>query len=138
MLIDIVLQRKKGDRPERFPNFPGFYIWEALNYEEILESWGYPIGQYPENMPNILDGSYGVVDSPEQLFHLAGHALMGDTRKFIVCFVPIRKENQPYEGGWRWHKWGTYYGSKDPKHEYLYDEDDSIQEVWLFKILEIL
>jgi hypothetical protein len=35
---------------------------------------------------------------------------------------------------WRWHKWGEYIGTKNPQHEYLYDEDESIQEVFCYHI----
>ncbi len=59
-----------------------------------------------------------------------------DPRRFIISLSVMTKADQPAEGGWRWHKWGEYIGTKNPKHEYLYDEQD-IDQVTLFHILEL-
>ena len=50
-----------------------------------------------------------------------------------VFVVEIRRDTQPKEGGWRWHKWGTYIGKHEPQHEYLYDEE-GIDRVFTFSV----
>lgn len=79
----------------------------------------------------------GVCDTPEQvLAHIP--LLVTDPRRFIVFFTPIRKRDQPAEGGWRWHKWGEYIGTQPSAGcEYLYDEPH-IDEVLVYHIVEVL
>lgn len=77
--------------------------------------------------------SYGVVDSFDQLLSL--YDFERDPRKFAIFLTPIFKENQEPEGGWRWSKWGPYYGTQKPQTEYLYD-DPNIDLVFVFHIIE--
>lgn len=79
--------------------------------------------------------SYGVVDSYNQLLSL--YDFERDTRKFAIFFTPISKQNQEEDGGWRWSKWGPYYGTQKPQTEYLYD-DPKIDLVFVYHIIEIL
>ena len=83
----------------------------------------------------IRMGTYGVVDSIEQLLSL--YDFEADPRNLVISMVSIKRENQPDWGGWRWHKWGTYYGTQKPEHEYLYN-DTHIDEVFTFHVYEIL
>lgn len=52
-----------------------------------------------------------------------------------VCIraTPIFRDAQPHGGGWRWHKWGDYIGTKTPTEEYLSDEAE-IEFVYAFTI----
>jgi len=77
---------------------------------------------------------YGVCDSPEQVLE-RWPALAEDPRRFIIFFGEIRKDEQPKHGGWRWHKWGEYIGTKNPQYEYLADEED-IDSVLIFQIIQ--
>lgn len=62
----------------------------------------------------------GVCDSPSQL------SLAFPNFKGRVKFHCIRREDEPASGGWRWHKWGEYYGKHDLSLvEYLYEADGS-------------
>lgn len=79
-------------------------------------------------------GSYGVVDHPNQIHRY--YDLHHDPRNLCVSFTPIYKKDQPSWGGWRWHKWGPYLGTKKPKCEYLYDEKN-IDRVFVFSIIEL-
>jgi hypothetical protein len=83
---------------------------------------------------NYMD-SLGVVDSVEQLLSL--YDFDADPRKLVISMVSIKRENCSSEGGWRYHKWGTYYGTQKPQHEYLY-HDKHIDEVFTFHVHEIL
>lgn len=76
---------------------------------------------------------YGVCDSIEQVLALYPE-LEAPGRGFMVTLTEVRRENQEPGGGWRWHKWGPYIGTYEPKHEYLYDED--IERVFVFRIYE--
>lgn len=111
---------------------------------------------YPDNLPVNKDfpfprdeydladidwapyfGSYGVVDSIEQLLDLCKAVIADPARSFILSAFPVYKANQSEGGGWRWHKWGSYYGTHNPQCEYLYDEE-GIDVVWCYHIYEVL
>ena len=108
---------------------PGYFIG-GLNTHKLAAN--VTVDEYPE-MGDL--SSYGVADSPEQFIERFGATLQADPRTFAVFFAPIVKSDQPPEGGWRWHKWGEYIGDKNPQHEYIYDEDDSIERVYIFHIV---
>lgn len=78
---------------------------------------------------------FGVCDHWSQVIE-RWPELLTDPRRFVVTVTPIRKTDQTASGGWRWHKWGEYIGTKDPQYEYLYDEPD-IDVVYVFHILEV-
>lgn len=85
-----------------------------------------------ENAPQ----DYGVCDSWKQIVE-KWPSLVTDERKFIISLSEIRREDQPPQGGWRWHKWGGYIGIQNPQYEYLYD-DTHIDKVYCFSIMEVL
>jgi hypothetical protein len=76
---------------------------------------------------------YGVADSYEQVLKRYPR-LITDPRKFIVTFTRVTKE---HSGDWRWEKWGPYIGDKNPRNDYLKDEDDSIMEIFVFNVIEV-
>lgn len=69
------------------------------------------------------------------LDHEVGKWVVDSERRFVVAFTRVRREDQPADGGWRWHKWGQYIGKHEPRCEYLYDED-GIDEVYCFHVYE--
>lgn len=87
------------------------------------------------NVPYHPLSSYGVCDSYHQILARWPH-LAADPEPYMIALVEVRKEDQSADGGWRWHKWGDYIGSKDPQYEYLFDEPD-IDVVFTFHIYSI-
>lgn len=84
-----------------------------------------------------FDPDYGVCDSPDQFLAGPGAALDADLgRRYCISFVEVRRDEQPPDGGWRWHKWGPYIGEKTPTTEYLHDEPD-IDRVFTFHVYEV-
>ena len=83
-------------------------------------------------------GPYGVCDNAEQVKQKYSKWLNDPELKFCVSFTKITKSEEPESGGWRWHKWGSYIGDKNPQCEYIYDEDDDIQEVYCYHIYQLL
>lgn len=83
-------------------------------------------------------GSYGVCDTIEQVKEKYSKWLNDPELKFCISFTKVTKSEQPANGGWRWHKWGEYIGTKEPQYEYLYDEGDDIQEVYCYHIYQLL
>lgn len=77
--------------------------------------------------------TYGVADSVSQIYRKYRKVLNNPDYLFIVDVCEVRKDHQPEDGGWRWHKWGTYIGKKEPQCEYLYDEP-KIDSVFVFHI----
>lgn len=140
---------KEGNGWEKVQD--GIYLSHILN-EHSLQMWGitnlkvvriwnsfiYPyetLLEFLQNTEEDFRQNYGVCDNVQQVLEVYPE-LLADTRKFIVFFEPILKEDQPKNNGWRWHKWGKYIGEQNPEHEYLYDEPN-INEVWLYHIVEV-
>lgn len=80
--------------------------------------------------------AFGVIDTPEQFYEKFGKILEDDKRPLVVSFTHVAKnpENAGYGGGWRWRKWGQYYGEGEPTTEYLNDEDGFADGVYCFHI----
>jgi len=83
-------------------------------------------------------GPYGVCDNIDQVKDRYSKWLNNPELDFCISFTKVSKSDQPSDGGWRWHKWGEYIGTKDPQHEYLYDEGNHIQEVYVYHIYQLL
>lgn len=79
---------------------------------------------------------YGVCDNYEQVIAEHEH-IINPFKKFVITLTPIVKSDEPPFGGWRWHKWGEYIGTLKPQHEYIYDEDDSIEKVYVYNVYEV-
>lgn len=78
-------------------------------------------------------GMRGVVDSVQQFDRRFGDILRLHNRKVTVVFDQHTREEQPAEDGWRWRKWGPYFGEQSPQAEYLADEPEIIR-VFTFRI----
>lgn len=139
--IDSSLRYFDHKRKERFPNFDPtsgeFYssddmseIWSANDDITHLSSG--------KKFVNPFDtiGSYGVADNIEQVLERYKAVIDNPETKIIITAAPIQKDDQPSEGGWRWHKWGEYIGTQEPQCEYLYDEP-SIDEVIIFHVVVV-
>ncbi len=103
-------------------NLATFCFAERMTYEEQF-LW-----------PELFDykyHAYGVADNIEQIREYYADLIKSEEHKIIITAALVMKSEEE-ENGWRWHKWGEYIGTKEPKCEYLYDEDDSISEVFVF------
>ena len=78
-------------------------------------------------------GMRGVVDSVQQFDRRFGDILRLHNRKVAVVYEEHTKDDQPAEDGWRWRKWGPYFGEQSPQAEYLADEPE-ISRVFTFRI----
>lgn len=114
----------------------GVYICYHHNFDHFIED--HILETYPEfdSKDKEYLSPYGVCDSVEQMLDYYGDSLTSPDRCFCVAFTPVRKENQPERGGWRWHKWGPYIGNQNPQWEYLYDEP-TIEVIYCFHVLEV-
>lgn len=91
------------NRPQNYPA-PDATLEEKLKWYN--SEWVYGVA---DDIPQILKHHKNVVDSEEP---------------WALFCVELRGKHQPKDGGWRWHKWGTYIGTREPQCEYLYDEPD--------------
>jgi len=108
---------------------PGIYLIGHFNGGHM-----FPKDQFDEYPDGLTHGSYGVCDGVKNLLDKMPE-LAESEREFVVTLTRVRRDEQPDEGGWRWHKWGEYIGAHDPQCEYLYDEDD-IEEVFCYHVFE--
>lgn len=104
----------------------------ALDREHWIYMWN-PWSDRKAGDPEPAFPSYGVHDSIEACMAQFGPALREAPGTYCISFVTMRKDEQPEHGGWRWHKWGHYYGAQNPQYEYLYDEPE-IESVVVFEI----
>ena len=114
---------RSGDKRELRP---GVYQIGHFGSSHFLSNY--------ERYPNTSVGSYGVCDSLENLLEKCPE-LEAPGREFVVTLTPIRKADEPANGGWRWHKWGEYIGAQEPQCEYIHDEP-VIEQVFCFHIYE--
>jgi len=144
MIVGVVAGNSRG--PERIGrglytncgyNFPNFLpknewedIWSHFYKPEGLQ--GAELRAVLEEMNRIPE--YGVVDSIENFIELFGKVLEEESGQYCVGFTEVRKDREPSEGGWRWHKWGQYYGKKHPQCEYIHDEPE-IDSVFTFNVV---
>lgn len=99
-----------------------------------IDTGVYEIGHFgSSNWPPgfATHGPCGVCDTYEQV--LEHHKDVISQRESIVTLTPIERSKQSPEGGWRWHKWGEYIGTKKPTQEYLYDEPE-IEKVYVYHV----
>lgn len=80
--------------------------------------------------------SYGVCDTPKQFFDKFGRLIAKDERPICLVFTHIKKEPEKAftRGGWRWHKWGPYVGEYEPTTEYLDDEQEFCDGVFVYHL----
>lgn len=79
---------------------------------------------------------YGVCDNYQQIKEEYKNLIEDHDKKYVVIMTTVEREKQPSEGGWRWHKWGSYIGNQNPQHEYICD-DKHIDKVYCYHIYEI-
>ena len=135
MLRDVRLQQTlpsvmmdmMGIAPRRLSE--GVYDGCGFNFHICLPHGEYEQWSHPDDVP-----AYGVADSVEQFMSLYGEKLRASPHAYAVGFTTVKKSEQGAEGGWRWHKWGPYVGTKEPTAEYLHDEPE-IEEVVTFSVV---
>lgn len=77
---------------------------------------------------------FGVADNLEQIIEYYNN---GNFKGNHVVFYNVVKRNSANAGcGWRWHKWGSYIGTRNPQCEYLNDEPE-IEQVLTFSIYKV-
>lgn len=75
---------------------------------------------FDDNLHDKVKTTHLVCDEPQQAVDFL--KLDEIDVPVFAAFVEVRRNEQPANGGWRWHKWGEYIGKHKPEHEYLYDE----------------
>lgn len=119
-------------------------MYNKLAFNGHIDIWGWMPADRPTcdaKYPDMGDGDlecYGVVDSPQQFYERFGKQLEADPRMLCVLFTHVEKSSDPEAThGWRWHKWGVYYGTGTPTQEYLDDEDAFNDGVYVFHIYDV-
>ena len=91
---------------------------------------------FPMGVDRSTRRIYGVCDNYAQV--IEHHPEVNDpVDHYVISITPVLKSMQPKGGGWRWHKWGGYIGKLNPQHEYLSDEDDTIQQVFVYQVYKV-
>ena len=105
-------------------NFDGFYICADFNDH-------YHVEHLTDYTADRWEYSYGVVDNATQIIENCEIP-----ENAVVLMVPMFKEKDAHCCGWRWHKWGPYYGVQNHQCEYLNDEDD-VEMIYCFSIRKL-
>jgi len=115
----------------------GIYLCPHFNFSNC-------VGIKLECLPHIQisEDNYisacGVCDTIDQFRDQIASQLHESSKPYVCSLTKVTKAEQPSNGGWRWHKWGPYIGTKNPRCEYLYNEGSEFEEVYVFQIYEIL
>ncbi len=110
--------------------YPGIYYVESFNSSFYIKE---PL-KYLYKLDENFSTPYGVCDEPEDIFSY--YDFNEDVRDIVIFMTEIRKEDQPAEGGWRWEKWGEYWGNQNRQCDYLYDEPE-VERVYVWEAWEI-
>lgn len=106
-----------------------FVETENLSYKEryqaMVREWSEPTREDLPPTPMDMECQYGVSDNIEQIKEYYKEWLDDPHSKWVITVTPVfqDKSNSGEGGGWRWHKWGGYIGTLNPRCEYLDDED---------------
>jgi len=133
-IISVLNSIGQGGKPKEVE--PGIFITPGFNFDVYIQNSVEPYFSFANE--EIYLSSFGVCDNIQQVKDKYSKWLQNPKHKFCISFTKVEKSNQEPQGGWRWHKWGSYIGEKNPLMEYLYDEDDSIEEVYCYHIYELL
>lgn len=115
-------------------NHSGF---EAYGSYHQLSKEGIPIESY--KFEDLIKGvsPYGVADNVEQVKEYVKEMIdANNPNPIVISLTEMRKDQQPEEDGWRWHKWGKYIGKQEPQCEYLFDEPN-INSVYVFHVYAV-
>lgn len=78
---------------------------------------------------------YGVADDVDQILAYFKSEVDDPDTTYIIGATVV-KRNPGGRGGWRWHKWGPYIGTRKPTMEYL-DDEPEIDSVMVFHLYQI-
>jgi hypothetical protein len=107
-------------------------VYECGHFSFELEFRGRQV--YDLDFPDTGEiGNCGVCDSVPQLLAALPKSVIEGPGEYVIAVTPIVRAEQPAEGGWRWHKWGEYIGTRKPTTEYLHDEPE-IERVLVYHV----
>ena len=104
-------------------SFEGIYVTNDCNNHYQIEH----LTDY-EEVDFLYD--YGVVDNATQILE---NIEIPDNA--VVLMMPVFKEDQG-DYGWRWHKWGPYYGIQNCECEYLANEKGT-EMIYTFSVITL-
>jgi hypothetical protein len=110
--------------PDGKYDFSGVYVCADFNDHYDIEQ----LTDYKE-IDHLY--KYGVVDNASQVIE---NCDIPDNA--VVLLTPVFKDKSEPYSGWRWHKWGRYYGIQEHCCEYLNDEDD-VEMIYCFSIVTL-
>lgn len=110
--------------PDGDYDFTGFYVCADFNDH-------YHVAELTDYQADRFDYEYGVVDNASQI--VENCEISDDS---IILMTPVFREPDEPCSGWRWHKWGPYYGVQNSHCEYLNDEPD-IEMIYCFSIRKV-
>lgn len=107
-------------------NFDGVYVCRDFNDHYDIEK----ITDYYEDAHD-WHYKYGVVDNATQVLENCEIP-----ENAVVLLTPVIKDKEEPYSGWRWHKWGKYYGVQNRCCEYLNDEPD-VEMIYCFRTVQL-
>ena len=125
--------------PRTFTDIPyekEIYGWlskncsEEVNLNKLLA----PEIEARYKLANKLLDKQNATQVLEYLKELEKEDIIDESSPKVILLTPMFKESQPSDGGWRWHKWGSYIGVQKHEYEYLYDEKE-VEMIYCFEII---
>lgn len=116
-----------------------------LRYQTGRPLWkieDYPVsklfqGLSREERREVCDrrNDFGVADSLDQILEYFKPEVEDHDSLFVIGATLVKRDlsNKGKGGGWRWHKWGPYIGTRERTTEYL-DDEPEIDSVLVFHI----
>lgn len=112
---------------KQYAYYGGKFYKQLRKFENIRERMNYQRNCW----------TYGVTDNLQQIvdFYNTNEEGYFKGNHVVLCFEVHKDPDAPC-CGWRWHKWGEYIGTQNPRCEYLNDEPE-IEKVICFSIYKV-
>lgn len=108
--------------PDNQHDFTGVYVCEDFNDHYMIPR----LTDFEE--ADEFEYRYGISDNASQILEN-----LKVTDDHIVLMTPIFSDKDEPCSGWRWKKWGKYYGIQNRCCEYLNDEPE-VEMIYVFSI----
>lgn len=100
----------------------GIWFINSHNFHIDLEDMSTHI--LVESYPNLGSTEpYFVTDNLDTIQKYYDEQINDPEHEYVISVTEVKKQDQPEDDGWRYHKWGQFIGDVEPDSEYIYDSN---------------